>query len=326
MNDIKIVVIGGGSGISVVLRGIKKITENITAIVTVADDGGSSGILREDLGMLPPGDIRNCILALSDTEPIMQQLMQYRFKDRALKNHNLGNVLIAGLVEMTGSFEAALSHIHDIFAVKGKVLPVTLADIILEATLEDGTKIRGESKIPYESIKKNSKIKSIRIEPEDCDLFQGIDKEIASADVVLIGPGSLYTSIVPNLLVGNLPSLLKHAKAKVVMCANLLTQPGETSGMSIEDHIFALEKIVGIRFIDVVFVNDKVFLDEVYEDYKKEGAHPLFLNDEGRKKLEASGIKIVELPFAETKQGYIRHDALLVANELINQIDTRIFS
>ncbi len=324
-NDVKVVVIGGGSGISVVLRGIKKLTENITAVITVGDDGGSSGILREDLGMLPPGDIRNSILALSDTEPIMEQLMQYRFKDKALKNHNLGNVLIAGLVEMTGSFEAALSHIHDIFAVKGRVLPVTLNNMVLEASLEDGTKVIGESRIPYESMKKKSKIKDINILPKKCELLPAVKEAIDTADIIMLGPGSLYTSILPNLLVGDMADILQKAKAKVVLCANLITQPGETTSMSVEDHLFTIEDQIGKKIIDTIFVNNKKMEDSLYESYKAEGAEPIFLSEEGRKKLQDHGVKIVERPFAQSKAGYIRHDAELVGVELVNQIETKVF-
>ncbi len=322
---IKVVVIGGGSGISVVLRGIKKITKNINAIVTVADDGGSSGILREDLGMLPPGDIRNCILALSNTEPIMESLMQYRFKDEKFKNHNLGNILIAGLVEMTGSFEAALSHIHDIFAVKGRVMPVSLEDIIIQAELEDGSIILGESKIALEVMKKNSPIKKINILPEDAKIFGEAIKAIKSADVVLIGPGSLYTSILPNLLVKGVKEAILESKAKTVLCSNLLTQAGETTGMKIEDHLFTIEKHIGAEIFDAIFVNDKKLDENVYLPYQKEGAAPLFLDEKGRQTLKNRGIEIIEKDFVETKAGYIRHNADIVAEEVLNIVDTKVF-
>lgn len=321
----KVLVIGGGSGISVILRGIKQLTDNITAVVTMADDGGSSGILREDLGMLPPGDIRNCILALSDTEPIMEKLMQHRFNDNCLKKHNLGNVIIAALVELTGSFEAALSQLHNIFAVKGRVLPVSLDDLVLEATLSDGTIVLGESKIPYACIKKNSKIDKIKLIPESCELFPEIPPAIENSDIILLGPGSLYTSILPNLLVGKMAEKLKKAKAKVVYCANLLTQPGETSSMTLEEHLFELERQVGTEFIDVILVNNQKVDEAIFEKYKKEGSEVILLSPEGRNKLITRGVEIIEDDFIEYKAGYIRHNALKVAEVLINQIEMRIY-
>ncbi|MDO4773133.1 MAG: uridine diphosphate-N-acetylglucosamine-binding protein YvcK [Bacillota bacterium] len=325
-NDIKILVIGGGSGISVILRGIKKISKNISAVVTVADDGGSSGILRKDMGMLPPGDIRNCILALSKTEEFMEKLMQHRFKDEKLSPHNLGNLLIAALVEMTGSFEAALSHMHDIFAVTGRVLPVSLEDISIVAELEDDSIVQGESKIPYEVIKKNSKIRRIRIVPENAEIFEEVPKAIAYSDIIMIGPGSLYTSILPNLLVKGVSEGIRNSRAKVVYCGNLLSQPGETSGMKIEEHVFEIEKHVGARLFDTILVNSKRLDSDMYAAYKKEGAKPLFLSEEGRQKLEERGIEIIERDFIEIKEGYIRHNADLVAKELLDLVDTKIFA
>ncbi len=324
-SDIKIVVIGGGSGISVILRGIKKVSKNISAVVTVADDGGSSGILRKDLGMLPPGDIRNCILALSNTEPFMEKLMQYRFKEDSLSPHNLGNILIAALVEMTGSFEAALLHIHKIFAVTGRVLPVSLEDIAISAKLADDSIVFGESTIPYEAIKKNSKICSIKIHPENAKIFEEVPKAIKSADVILVGPGSLYTSILPNLLVKGVKESILESKAKVVYCANLLSQPGETTGLELEDYILEIEKHIGAQIFDTVLVNNKKLSDCLYDAYKKEGATPLFLSKTGKRKLEDNNCRIIEKDFIEIKEGYIRHNADVVAHVLLDIVDTKIF-
>ncbi len=324
-SDIKVVVIGGGSGISVVLRGIKKVSKNISAIVTVADDGGSSGILRKDLGMLPPGDIRNCILALSNTEPFMEKLMQYRFKDESLSPHNLGNILIAALVEMTGSFEAALLHIHKIFAVTGRVLPVSLEDIAISAKLADDSIVFGESMIPFEAIKKNAKINAIKIHPENAKIFEEVPKAIKSSDVILVGPGSLYTSILPNLLVKGVTEAILASKAKVVYCANLLSQPGETTGLAIEDYIDEIEKHIGVQIFDTVLVNNKKLSDCLYDAYKKEGATPLFLSKGGKNKLTDKKLNIIERDFIEIKEGYIRHNADVVAQILLDIVETKIF-
>ncbi len=325
-NDIKVVVIGGGSGISVILRGIKKLSQNISAVVTVADDGGSSGILRKDLGMLPPGDIRNCILALSNTEPFMEKLMQYRFKDDSLSPHNLGNILIAALLEMTGSFEKALLHIHNIFAVTGRVLPVSLEDIHISCQLEDGSVVIGESMIPFEVMKKNSKIKSIKIQPENAKVYEEVPESIKKADVVLIGPGSLYTSILPNLLVKGVKEAILESHAKVVYCANLLSQPGETTGLQVEDHIFEIEKHIDAKIFDTILINNKRLSESLYKAYKKEGAEALFLSKEGRVKLEERGLHIIERDFTEIKEGYIRHNANVVAQELLSIVDTKVYS
>lgn len=255
----------------------------------------------------------------------MEKLMQHRFADKSLKKHNLGNVIIAALVELTGSFEAALSQLHHIFAVKGKVLPVSLDDIVLEATLRDGTVVFGESKIPYAAMKKNSRIDRVKLIPENCELFPEIKDVVESSDVILLGPGSLYTSILPNLLVGDMVKYLKNAKAKVVYCANLLTQPGETSGLSVEDHLFELERQVGEEFIDIILVNNEKVDETVFENYKKEGSEVIMLSEAGRTRLKERGVDIVEAALVEYKAGYIRHDARKVAELLLDQIDTKIY-
>ena len=195
----KIVVIGGGTGLSTMLRGLKNYTSNITAIVTVGDDGGGSGVLREDLGILPPGDIRNCILALARTEPLMEELLQYRFKDGRLKNQNFGNLFLAAMDGISDNFEDAVQKMSSVLAVKGKVLPVTLEDMVLEAELENGNKVRGESIIGEEVIEQDSRIKKLKIFPEDAKALDDAISAIEDADAIVLGPGSLYTSILPNL-------------------------------------------------------------------------------------------------------------------------------
>ena len=195
----KIVVIGGGTGLSTMLRGLKYYTSNITAIVTVGDDGGGSGTLREDLGILPPGDIRNCILALADTEPLMEDLLQYRFKDGTLKGQSFGNLFLAAMDGISDNFEDAVQKMSSVLAVTGKVLPVTLDDMQLEAILENGNKVVGESQIPVEALNQKSKIKKLMINPENAEPLKDALDAIKEADAIVIGPGSLYTSIIPNL-------------------------------------------------------------------------------------------------------------------------------
>ena len=198
---VNIVAIGGGTGLSILLRGLKEVSTNITAVVTVADDGGGSGVLREDLGMLPPGDVRNCILALANKEPILQDLFHYRFEEGRLKGQNFGNLMIAAMVGISESFEEAIKKISDIFAITGEVFPMSEEDIVLYAQLSDGTTVVGESNIPHEVVKRGTPIEKIWIEPKDAKTYGVVIERIKSADMIVLGPGSLYTSIIPNLLV-----------------------------------------------------------------------------------------------------------------------------
>ena len=229
--DLKVVAIGGGTGLSTLLRGLKLFARNITAVVTVADDGGSSGMLREDLGILPPGDIRNCILALADVEPVMERLLQYRFKEGSLKGQNLGNLLIAAMTDIANGFESAIREISNVLAVTGKVLPVSLEDIRLVAKLEDGTN-HGESKIPEEQIKRNSPIIEISMDKPYCNALPEVIQAIKDADVIVLGPGSLYTSIIPNIIIREVTQAINQSNAVKVYVCNIMTQPGETTGYS----------------------------------------------------------------------------------------------
>ncbi len=207
-----VVVIGGGTGQSIFLRGLKHHTENITAIVTVADDGGGSGVLRSDLGMLPPGDIRNCIMALANIEPTMNEVMQYRFEDGALKGQSFGNLFLAAMNGLYGNFETAVYKIGQIFAITGRVLPVTLENIDLIATLENSQVVKGESTIPKEVRKQKCKIDKITLIPEKCRPLDEVISSIHGADIIVMGPGSLYTSVIPNLLVPGVIDAIKKYK------------------------------------------------------------------------------------------------------------------
>ncbi|MCK8061038.1 MULTISPECIES: uridine diphosphate-N-acetylglucosamine-binding protein YvcK [unclassified Fusibacter] len=318
----KVVVIGGGSGLSVVLRGLKHFTTDVTAIVTVADDGGSSGKLREDLGMLPPGDIRNCILALSNAEQVMQDLMQFRFSDGKLKGHSLGNMLIAGMVGMTGGMEEALTKIHEIFAVTGKVLPVSLDDIVLYAKLSNGLIVKGESKIPKMVSKYKASIERVFIEPHAVNALDASVKAILDADIIMIGPGSLYTSILPNLLIDDIQAALLRTKAKKVLAMNLMTQPGETDQMSLMDHVETIIEHTSIGIIDSILVNNEHVEFDVEQRYKSEGADMLRLTETDIAKLELIGVSVIEESLIEVKAGYIRHDADKLSERLLDLIDT----
>lgn len=222
------------------LRGLKTYTENITAIVSVSDDGGGSGVLREDLGMLPPGDIRNCITALANTEPTMMELMNYRFPEGINKGQSFGNLFLAALNGITGSFEEAVTRMNEVLAVTGKVLPVTNANVNLVADFENGASVVGESKIAAKKKQQNCRIHKVRLEPERPKALPHAIDAILSADMIILGPGSLYTSIIPNLLVDGIVQALEQSKAPKIYVLNIMTQDGETEGYTAFDHLHAL--------------------------------------------------------------------------------------
>ena len=276
----KIVAIGGGTGLSTMLRGLKYYTSNITAIVTVADDGGGSGDLREDLGMLPPGDIRNCILALADTEPLMEELLQYRFRDGRLKNQSFGNLFLAAMDGISGNFEEAVHKMSSVLAVTGKVMPVTLDNVVLKAKLKNGAIIEGESNIPVESLKRNSPIDKVFIEPKNARALKEAVEAIMEADAIILGPGSLYTSVIPNLLVKDIADAVQKTQAIKLYVSNIMTQPGETDGFGVEDHIRAIFKHISNKVIDYVVINVGKIDGELEGKYKEEASHLVSIDED----------------------------------------------
>jgi uncharacterized cofD-like protein len=251
----RVVAIGGGHGLGALLSGLKHHTGNITAIVTVADDGGSSGRLRRDLGVLPPGDFRMCISALADNESLVTQLMQYRFASGdGLAGHSFGNLFIAALAQVTGSFEKALVESSRVVASKGRIIPSTLSDVVLCAEFRDSpVQARGESSIGKQGLP----IERVWLEPSDPPVYPEAVKAILDADLVVIGPGSLWTSLMPNLLVNGLIDVLKQIKAPIVYVANITTERGETDGFTLGDHIDAIERHIGRDVVDYVLINSR---------------------------------------------------------------------
>ncbi len=316
----KIAVIGGGTGLSVLLRGLKLYTSNITAIVTVADDGGGSGKLREDLGMLPPGDIRNCILALAEMEPTMEKLFQYRFEEGTLKGQSFGNLLIASMNGISHSFEDAIKKISDVLAVTGSVIPVTLEDVTLFAELENGRVIKGESNIPLQSMAEKSKIKSVYLEPEGAVAVAEAIAAINQADAVILGPGSLYTSIIPNLLIQGIQEALAETSAMKIYIPNIMTQPGETDGYSICRHLEGIQKHAPGLTIDYVAVNIGSIPNDVREKYLLEGAELIQPLPEDIDCLLAQKIRVIEGSFIDIKNQYVRHDAAKLSKVIVNEI------
>lgn len=316
----KIVVIGGGTGLSTMLRGLKNYTSNITAIVTVGDDGGGSGVLREDLGILPPGDIRNCILALARTEPLMEELLQYRFKDGRLKNQNFGNLFLAAMDGISDNFEDTVQKMSSVLAVKGKVLPVTLEDMVLEAELENGNKVRGESIIGEEVIEQDSRIKKLKIFPEDAKALDDAISAIEDADAIVLGPGSLYTSILPNLLVKDITRSIKKSKALKLYICNIMTQPGETQKFSVSDHIKVIFDHCGRDIIDCVIANEESIHPDLRDKYYAEGSDIVNLDIE---ELEKLGVDVVKDDLTETQKTYVRHNAQKLAKIIIETVMER---
>lgn len=316
----KVVVLGGGTGLSVLLRGLKEKTENITAIVTVADDGGGSGRLREDLGMLPPGDIRSCLLALANTEPNMAKLLGYRFSEGELKGQSFGNLFIAAMNEIHGSFEKAIKETSNVLSITGKVLPVTLANARLIAQLEDGSIAEGESMIPEIAKTRGTRIARMTMTPERSYPLVEAVKSIKDADLIVLGPGSLYTSVIPNLLVKNMVLHINKAKAPTVYVCNVMTQPGETDGYGVLQHVDAIIKHSMDGFLDYVIANTEGIPKDVLSRYGSDGAAPVCIQKGEEKELKKRGIKLIEGKLIDVKNDYIRHDTALLSDMLIKLV------
>lgn len=319
----KLVVFGGGTGLSILLRGLKGYTKNISAVVTVADNGGGSGVLREDLGMLPPGDMRNCITALADIEPTMIKLLQHRFKDGYLTGQSFGNLFIAAMYEIFGDYEHALKEIGSIFRLSGKVLPMTLQDTQLKALLNNGDCILGEKDIPEYVISSNSKIDKITLVPEVCKPLEETVNDINDADIIILGPGSLYTSVIPNILVHDIPNLIIQSKATVFYICNVMTQPGETDDYNVVDHVNAIIKHSSRNLIDYVIANDEIISDDLISNYKYKGARQVLIDEEQRRNLEEINIKVISSNFIDIRKNYIRHNAEKIGKVLFNYVNEK---
>lgn len=303
----KVVVIGGGTGLSTMLKGLKEYTSHITAVVTVSDNGGGSGKLREEMGMMPPGDIRNCLVALANTEPIMEKLLQHRFREGCLEGQSFGNLLLAALTEITGSFEEAVHVTSNVLAITGKVLPVTLEDVHLHAVFQDGNLVVGETEIVEYGKLWQQPIRKIELIPELPALNPSILEAIAEADKIILGPGSLYTSLIPNLLVKDMPQCIAASCAEKIYIANIMTQPGETTHFDLEDHISVLEDYLGAEVLDKVIVNNAHVEEADLLNYIEDGANLLTVNQEHP---IWQRIQLVEAPLlkANDKRHFIRHD------------------
>ncbi|WP_166240847.1 gluconeogenesis factor YvcK family protein [Paenibacillus turpanensis] len=311
----KIVVIGGGTGLSVMLRGLKQKPVDITAIVTVADDGGSSGILRSEMQIPPPGDIRNVITALAEKEPLLSEMLQYRFRSgTGLAGHTLGNLFLAALTDITGDFVTAVAELSRVLAVRGRVLPASDQAIVLKAQMEEGDIISGESNIP----KAGRKIKRVFIEPPNVKPLQQAIDALEQADAILIGPGSLYTSILPNLLVPKIAETVLRSEAIKIFICNVMTQPGETDNYSVSDHLKAVYDHVGHHIFDYVIVNNGEIPPQVQSKYAEQGAKAVPLDLE---EVTKRGYKVIadQLILFRT---YLRHDAEKLSGHIVQLVES----
>ena len=333
---LRIVSMGGGNGLSALLRGLKRYVRlgtgavEITAVVTVTDDGGSSGRLRREFDMLPPGDIRNCMVALSEDETLLSKLFQYRFTTRSglsgrgsgLSGHSFGNLFLTAMTRLTGDFAQAVKLSSEVLAVAGRIYPSTSSNVVLEATLTDGTRVAGESLISRSTVP----IRRIALNPRHVKPLPETLEAIANADLITLGPGSLFTSIIPNLLVDGIQRAIAASPARKALFVNLMTQPGETTNFRASDHVAALLRHCGRargRLIDVCVVNTRPFSARALAHYKKHAAQPVEGDVEELKRM---GIKVVATDLlrmsSRTATGKIRHDssaAAAVAIELAQQ-------
>ena len=301
----KITAIGGGTGLSTMLRGLKKYTKNLTAVVTVADDGGGSGVLRRDIGMPPPGDIRHCMESLANVEPIMERLLTYRFQEGSLAGQSFGNLILAALNGVTGSFEEAVAQMSQVQAITGRILPVTSADVQLEAVFENGARVVGESKISSFKKEQDCRIAHVALLPERPAALPAALQAIREADLILMGPGSLYTSVIPNLLVEGVVEAICRSEALKIYVCNIMTQEGETEGYTAADHVDALLSHGAPGLVDLCLANSAPVRPGLVEKYREEDAAPILVD---RERIRAMGLELEEYPVASEGGDYARHD------------------
>ncbi len=319
----KVVVIGGGTGNFVVLRGLKNYPVDLSAIVSMADDGGSTGILRDELGVLPPGDVRQCLVALSDSGRLMRSLMNYRFENGGLQGHSFGNLLLSALEKVTGSFEKAVEEAGKILSIKGKVIPVTTHQTRLKMILKSGKVLEGEGQI-YLSREIDQGYSNIYLEPFPKADDHALD-EIRNADLIVMGPGGLYTSLIPNLLVEGVAKALCETQAKKVLVINLMNKHGQTTGFKVSDYLQELRRFMGKDIIDFILVNNGQPAEELIKIYAEEGA--LVENDLTDSRLIAADLldnhraEYSSVDVLARHRAFIRHDAKKLAAELMAIID-----
>lgn len=331
-STINVVTIGGGTGLATLLRGLKSFVDapgpwsiaSLSAIVTVTDEGGSSGVLRREFGMLPPGDIRNCIVALAEEEQLLSRLFNYRFEsDSALKGHSLGNLLLTALTDITGNFDSAILAASEVLAIRGEIFPSTLSDLRLRATCADGTQLFGELEISGQRLgetvaprPQHARIVHLAIDPADAAPVDKALQAVLQADLILIGPGSLYTSILPNIVIKDLGEALRRAGGLRVYICNVMTQPGETDGYSAEDHLSAIVEHAGL-VVDAVILNGRRPSETILQTYETENQFPVQFDINALRDLGAT-------PFFGdiiSEGNYVRHDSEALAHTIFRLYD-----
>ncbi len=312
----KIVAIGGGHGLSHLLMGLKEYTANLTAIVTVADSGGSSGRLREEFNIVAPGDIRNCLVALADAPALMGELFQFRFsKESQLQGHNFGNLFLTAMVQLTkGDFEKAVEECSKVLAIRGKVVPSTVNNVHLVAEYVDGSRLEGEAQIP----KRNVRIKQLYLNPADAAPTQEALRAIRESDVIVLGPGSLYTSVLPNLIIRGIADEMLNSSAFKIYVCNVMTQPGETDGYTASDHVKTILDHTGKGILNACMVNSAEAPPEALERYKEENSYPVAADVE---KVKEMGCKAVAADLLGV-DNYVRHDSEKLTKALIKLIES----
>ncbi len=314
MAGLKVVAVGGGTGLSTMLKGLRLYTDNITAVVTVADDGGSSGMLRHDFGMLPPGDVRNCLSALTDTNPELGELLNFRFADGMLRGHSLGNIILAALNETSDTFDGAVKKMSALLGIIGRVYPVTNDNVVLRAVLQNGNTIDGESNINnYKGVMWN-RIKRIELVPDNAKAVGGVISAIEEADIIVLGPGSLYTSIIPNLLVEGVTEAIQRSLALKIYVCNLMTQKGETEGYTASEHLDAIEAQSYKGIADVMIVNNATIPDDMRKAYALENAQLVHIDSD---KI-IPRIKLMQGNLVLIRDGKVRHNFNRLARTIVN--------
>lgn len=314
-NQPKIVAIGGGTGMPVLLRGLKDLPIDLTALVTVADDGGSTGRLRLEMAIPAPGDIRNVIAALSDAEPMLLDLFQHRFANgNGLSGHSMGNLLLAAMTSISGDFYTGIKEICRVLNVKGNIYPISNESMSLHAKMTDGTIVSGESAIPLA----NKKIEHVFLKPEPVKPFPNAVKAIEQADLTVISPGSLYTSIMPNLIIPQIDTAIREAKGKVVYVCNVMTQAGETTGFTASDHVKAIHDHIGEGCVDAIIVHNEPINKRVRDVYAEENADPVIYDTD---QLLNMNLQIIEGDIIDHSRATLRHDTNKIAALLYSILD-----
>lgn len=308
-----IVAVGGGTGLSTLLKGLKSFTRNITAVVTVTDEGGSSGRLRQEWGVLPPGDVRNCIVALAENDNALRNILDFRFDRGDLSGHSLGNLILLAVTELSGDFHLAVEEINHLLAIRGKVLPVTTEAVALMAETDSGEVLKGELEITTAA----QQMSRIWLEPSDAKPLPEVICAIEEGDLIVLGPGSLFTSVLPNLLLPKVAEKIRYSQGPRVYVANLMTQPGETDGMDILQHVEWIERVAGVA-PDFVIVNEEDIPLACLEAYRNQGALPLYLDTEQERKLLTKGCQIIRGNYVKVyEKSVIRHNGQALSETLM---------